>query len=341
MAHRYDPVERPIIILGAARSGTTLLARKVLARHPEIAFWPEPAYVWRHGHAYRRHDVLQPSDATPRVRRYIEAQFSRHLAASGGKRFMEKTPGNCFRMPFVLEVFPRAQVIHVLRDGRDVAISAAKEWSGTGTPWVRGERRALGVGGRLSHILRAQNAPGRRFRSVGDLLELPAYIGRLVGVFRRQVLHSSRPLWGPRFPGFRNVRATYSLLETCALQWDLSVRMSRSACRRLPDSQYLELRYEGLVTDPKHEVARILEFLEIDARHEILQTLIAGVERQVRPKWLTGLTREEVLAMESLVAGTLTELGYDLLRSGSLPSPREAAAVRSAANDDPVRTRGG
>lgn len=333
MARQAKTLERPIIVLGAARSGTTLLAKTILAAHPDIAFWPEPAQVWRHGHAYRGHDVLRPEDATPRVRRYITGRFSRFLAQQGRARFMEKTPGNCLRMPFVMEVFPRAQVIHVLRDGRDVAISAAKEWSGAGTPRVQGKRRDLGVGDRLSHILRAQDVLNNRFRNVVDILELPAYAGRLVGVFRRQVLHSSRPLWGPRFPGFRKVRATWPLLETCALQWDLSVRMARSACVRLPRSQYMELRYEDLVTEPRREVSAILEFLEIDKSAETLAKLTAGVDHQARPKWVTGLSREQVLAMEASIADTLRELGYDRLGS-DLPAASPVTSVAHAGSDD-------
>jgi hypothetical protein len=46
-------------------------------------------------------------------------------------RFCEKTPGNCFILPFLQETFPRAKFINIIRDGRDSAISLAKK------PWYQ------------------------------------------------------------------------------------------------------------------------------------------------------------------------------------------------------------
>ena len=81
-------LQRPIIVLGAGRSGTTALA-EVLRHHPDVAVWEEPKHIWRFGHAYRPHDVLTAADATPRVKRYIRDQFTEFLRASGRTRFAE------------------------------------------------------------------------------------------------------------------------------------------------------------------------------------------------------------------------------------------------------------
>ena len=40
------PFRRPVVILGAARSGTTLLG-ELLSRVPEVAYWVEPKSLWR------------------------------------------------------------------------------------------------------------------------------------------------------------------------------------------------------------------------------------------------------------------------------------------------------
>ena len=314
MASTTDPIESPIIILGAARSGTTLLAETILATHPTIAYWGEPAFVWRYGQAYKSSDVRLRQDATASVREYIRKQFGGYLARHDGLRFMEKTPGNCFRMPFVLEIFPRAQVVHVLRDGRDVAISAAKEWAGK-NPRVRGSSRGHGALGRIWHLFRTQfdfAAAGDRVRDSRSLMEIPANVGRLMTVIRRQIFGASHLPWGPRFPGLRQIRHTYSLLQTCALQWDLSVRHGRSACSGLSNHQYLELHYEALVRRPREEVSKILDFLNVPCDPSLLERMVSGVENQTLPRWPKGLDKLQVSEIEGLVSSTLHELGYEV-----------------------------
>ena len=41
-----------------------------------------------------------------------------------GKRFVEKTPQHILHLPFILKWFPQAQVIHLVRDGRDCYCSS-------------------------------------------------------------------------------------------------------------------------------------------------------------------------------------------------------------------------
>ncbi len=46
--------------------------------------------------------------------------------SQGKKRWVEKTPSNIMHMERLLTLFPGAKFIHVIRDGRDVAISRRK-----------------------------------------------------------------------------------------------------------------------------------------------------------------------------------------------------------------------
>jgi hypothetical protein len=305
-----DRLDRPIIILGASRSGTTMLAGQILAGHPQIVYWPEPNFVWRRGNAYRRHDVLTELDATPAIVSGIRRRFSDFLSSHPGRRLMEKTPTNCLRMPFVLKVLPECQVVHVLRDGRDVSISAAKEWAGTGTPRIPGISHSPG------NIERAwRNLGHARLRErvfdARSLLELPAYGVQLLGMLRRQLFNSSAIPWGPRFPGLRELRRRHSLLETCALQWDLSVRLARSACLGLPDDRYIEVRYEDLVRQPWDVVRRILEMLDLARDRDLVKQLTAGIQSPPAPRW-KALVPDQVISIERLVGTTLRELGYEL-----------------------------
>ncbi len=56
----------------------------------------------------------------------------------GGRRFAEKTPWNVFLVPFLARTFPGLQVIHIIRDGRDVAASHIRK------PWLRADAATSG-----------------------------------------------------------------------------------------------------------------------------------------------------------------------------------------------------
>ena len=317
-------VDSPVIILGAARSGTTLLADYLLAKHPALVYVAEPAYLWRYGNAYRPHDVLLARDARPEVRAAIRRRFASYLDGAPGRRLMEKTPANCLRMPFVMEVFPDAQIVHVLRDGRDVALSAAREWVGRGRPRMPPGQSPPKGAARIGKILKAHAQLRQRVFDLRSFVELPAYAGRLFGVVWRQALHSSRFPWGPRFPGLRQIRRRFSLLETCALQWEWSVRAARSACRGLPERQYLEIRYEDLVRQPRQEIETVLEMLGLDRSASIVDPMVAVVDTTEKPKW-TGRPRAEFEGVENLVGTTLEELGYELPTRPARDAGRERA----------------
>ena len=67
-----------------------------------------------------------------RAERYYKSTYRWLLRAraEGGHRFCEKTPRNNFIVPFLAEAFPDAVFLHILRDGRDAALSHMKK------PWL-------------------------------------------------------------------------------------------------------------------------------------------------------------------------------------------------------------
>ena len=311
-------LKQPIFIIGAARSGTMMLAEDILGQHSDVAYWREPIYVWRTGHAYRRHDILTAEDVTPRIRAFITEQFSSFTTVRGKRRFMEKTPSNCFRMPFILELFPDAKFLHILRDGRDVARSAAVEWRGarpvtkngvkvdaTGqTPMERLNPSVKLISHVFSGVRRVKHTPW-------SLLEMPAYMLRFARLFARSVRPDKGYVWGPRFPGMNAMFRQYSLLETCAIQWDWSVRAILGFGRNLPADGYLELKYEDLLSSPLEQTAAILKFLELPdrpafRRHVENYPFMPGNAN----KWAKAYTDEELRLVLSHIAPTLKYLDY-------------------------------
>jgi len=141
-------MNRPIFIVGCPRSGTSLL-RDLLCSHPNLTFPGESRFIPEFYRAYG--NPASDEEAWRLARRILSfrqvatnwritaepAEFAgcrsfgavtRRLfeiwAASQGKpRWGDKTPYYVGEIPLLLHLFPDAQVVHIIRDGRDVAVS--------------------------------------------------------------------------------------------------------------------------------------------------------------------------------------------------------------------------
>jgi hypothetical protein len=144
--------ERPFFVVSAPRSGSTLL-RLMLDAHPRLAV-PPPGwlfdmvfpFLYSYGDLRQRANLLALAEdvlQTPTVGRWpgkpsaelladaaetpsfagVYVALHRAYAKSEGKaRWGEKTPRNGFWMDEIRVLFPDAQFIHIVRDGRDQAI---------------------------------------------------------------------------------------------------------------------------------------------------------------------------------------------------------------------------
>ncbi|CAN5750581.1 hypothetical protein BH24CHL8_BH24CHL8_07900 [soil metagenome] len=119
-------LDRPLFLLGAARSGTTFLGDCV-GRIPEISYHHEPPATKAAGRY-----VYDRLWGFPRSRWFYRTVYAWLMRAEldGGRRFCEKTPTNSLLVPFLARAFPDAQFIHIIRDGRDVAVSHLQK------PWL-------------------------------------------------------------------------------------------------------------------------------------------------------------------------------------------------------------
>lgn len=109
--------DRLVFVFGCPRSGTTFLAGAIggipgfvdLGEVPPLkAAVPELAG--------------SDADATARrIRRILDRV--RRIGLVGSRRGVEQTPETAFVLPAVLRAFPEAVLVHIVRDGRDVACS--------------------------------------------------------------------------------------------------------------------------------------------------------------------------------------------------------------------------
>ena len=108
----------PVIIIGAPRSGTTLLL-SILDSHPKIQGIPMETNLLITPRSFR-------NSYLNRVKKSLEI-----LSVLNGKqikksadRWCEKTPKNILHVKEILAEFDNhAKIIHILRDGRDVILS--------------------------------------------------------------------------------------------------------------------------------------------------------------------------------------------------------------------------
>ena len=120
-------------VVGCSRSGTTLL-RAMLDAHPALAVPPESHFALAPSvRALRRALRRDPWFALWGIEApdlhglgcadAVRAVFAAYAAARGKPRYADKTPHYVSHLPELAARFPEAQFVHVVRDGRDVALS--------------------------------------------------------------------------------------------------------------------------------------------------------------------------------------------------------------------------
>lgn len=294
-----------IIVIGAARSGTHLLAT-MLTKRIDCAYANEVNDIWRDVPNAPRHDALPPTLATDPVCKKIRDRLDRVRAVSKSGVLMEKTAGNCLRMPFVYRVYPDAYYIHIIRDGRDIACSAAKKYCGDRRKMTTGASRDTDRtsrrAGRLLTLIRHKLASGL---SVRQLLRNPGrYLNGALGVLgiRKQTI------WGPRFPGMAEAFRTHTPVEVGGLQWRHSVEAIDAFLRETAPARYIEIRYEELVREPDRVLEVVLAFLsdQIPSHAGDATSAIIPPART----WRDTLNDEQVAALDAVIGDPLTRWGY-------------------------------
>lgn len=232
-------MDRPLIILGAPRSGTSILG-DILAEHPDLYYAVEPSPVWRYGNEAHS-DLLKVEMLTPAVKAYIVSYFEKRVRESGAKRLLEKTPQNCLRVPFVEAVFPDACYIYISRDPVETILSIRRMWE-TNTKGFKGVRLAQRLGElRISQMFRY----GSQF------------VRRLVG----GVFGTPSVLWGPLLPGLSSMRRELDTLEVAALQWRCCVERLVIDRRSIPAERFFECRLEQF---DRTSLSRVLDFAGLE-----------------------------------------------------------------------------
>jgi len=182
-----------VIVLGVRRSGTTLL-RVMLDRNAALAVPDESYFVPQLAQRHRGQvdpsafveDLrrlptlaewgLSPSAVGVRLRpgmttgEAIAAVFEAYAAERGKPRWGDKTPLYMQHLPLLERLFPTARFVHLIRDGRDAAVSFLSVPRGIMTEGWGYPRDAAGFAALWATEMRDARTLGRRLG--GRYLEL-------------------------------------------------------------------------------------------------------------------------------------------------------------------------
>lgn len=286
-SHPMSRSTAPVFVVGCPRSGTTYLYH-VLLSAGNFAIYRAESQVFhllepRFGDlsvAGNRRDLLAAwfksrlftatgLRAEPLQQRvlgecrnggdFLRIVMGEMARQQGVKRWAECTPDHVLYLPRIKQTIPEALVIHIVRDGRDVALSMEKQGWPKQLPWDHMNRRMAG-----------------------------------------------------------------------AVYWNWMVQTGRTDGSKL-GIDYIEVRYEDLVSKPREVLARLSSFVDQELDYDAIQS--AGIGSVSRPnssfreengsgafspvgRWKKFYSEEEAARFESLVGGDV----HDNLGDAKRPS---------------------
>ena len=276
-----------MVILGAPRSGTKLL-RDLLGCSTGCTTIPYGVnHVWRRGLPPTAPDHRSAADATKQRRRRIRSALLDLIGLPRSPTpsyLVEKTCANTLRVPFVERVLPDAHFIHIVRDGRDAAVSARERWT----------RRPT-----LDYLL------GKlRYTSLRDTSFLLRYLRNLWTGF---LTDGHVQYWGPRYEGIREDVGKDSLLTVCARQWEACVNRCLDDLATQPNDRVTVIRYESLVRN-RATIERVIEALNLPDGDPIRTRYEAIVHDRSVGRWRRDLSPSDQETVDALLKPTLRRI---------------------------------
>ena len=200
---------------------------------------------------------------------FIRVVMDSVARSQGAPRWAVYDPDNVVRVARVKRDLPNALFVHIIRDGRDIALSLKKMGGFAPLPWDRNR--------------------------------------------------------------------TESLVAT-ALYWQWMVRKGRAGGRKFP-ADYIEVRYEDLITNPREVLGKLGGFIDHDLDYDRIQRASLGRLSETNSsfreegrgetlnplgRWKERLAHADVAAIEATVGDCLRENGYEL----SLPDAERRLRLR-------------
>lgn len=286
---KQTKIDRPIFIVGAGHSGTTFLGR-ILRQHPDLMTWEETNRIWTWGNVFRKSDILNREDLTPKIKNHILNHYEKFSQRTGNRRICDKTPRNCLRIPFVLAVFPDAKIIHLIRDGRAVMNSTQKSYT-----------KSISQYEVKNKLQRALEIPIWQWYVF--LPRLPLMIKRLLGIRLKY--------WGEKPSGWSEWESTLSPTQLLAKQWVEIVQTAITEGRKVSAANYLEIFYEDLINQPEATMKKIAAFAELENSGSIIDYCQKRANPSINSKWKKTFSPQDLEEVGVILAPMMKNLGYE------------------------------
>lgn len=290
MTKKNVELDRPLIVVGAGRSGTTLI-REALTQHKDVAsFEFEMNALWKYGNEKIDHDMLNVKrHYSKAVAAYIENVFIQKSIECDRPRILDKTVANVMRLAYIQEVLPDAKILHVIRDGRSVSASAMARWSA---------KHPSSYFVRKLRTVPIHSLPRFAFHVIKS-----KYLALMRGAVYRQT-------WGSRWPGFDRDVAELPLAAICAKQWVVQVEAALAQKSILKPNSYMEIRYEDLVSKPQIVFDKVRCFFELDHDENFNNWVNSTVDDRRTNKWQKNLNEKQLDLVLEQSSHLLKSLGY-------------------------------
>ncbi len=287
-------------VIGTGRCGSSLV-HELLARHPDVGFLSNlddripglPSWARRSGNVlYRR---LPPSLTRKGRLRYGPSEGYRALAREVSPMVTQSSrdllAGDA--EPWVAERFSAFFTRRSRTQGRPVLVHKYTGWPRSGFI------REVFPDARFIHVVR----DGRAFAA--SALRTPWWLGYM-GPEAWQ--------WGPLPAGYASEweDAGRSFPVLAAISWKLLLDAFAEARALVPGEQWLDLRFEDLLADPRHHIKEMLAFIGLDEHPALDRALSRTVlEPERQQAYRRQLDPGSLALIERSLAKHLPAWGYE------------------------------
>lgn len=297
---RLQSGERVAFLVGAGRSGTTLLY-KLLCLHPDVA------YISNYD---SRVPVVPDGLADGLIAHRLDAKLRAWFNRGGNAYFIDR--------PWIKKLFPtpvEGEAVFA-ECGVPLFPGAGELPDGATARRLRDRFERIRRRAGAALFLSKRTANNRRIPYLSAVFPAARYVhlvrdGREVTQSLSAVeWWNGHTVWWDGRTAAEIERAGEPRLAICARNWVRELEELRLQLEVVPAPQRLELRFEELLRDPLGQLDRVLAFLGLALRPEYRSAIESLDLRPVRPRWGSEWDAGELACVLREAQPMLRQLGY-------------------------------